>query len=100
MKQYTDQALKDLLLEADYPNDERLLKGVITRIREFGPEAAALFEAWAEQGKSPKFEVEGITSDNLKRRFKMKDVALIIAYDWLRKKPHEAARLLSKPIII
>ena len=30
----------------------------------------------------------------------MKDVALIIAYDWLQKEPEVASRLLRKHIVI
>lgn len=97
MKKYTDQEIKDLLLEDDYPNKAPILEGVIQRIRSFGPEAAAMFDEWASSGKQPKFEVNGISSDVLRKEQNMKAVALIIAYDWLKKEPHEAARLLQKP---
>ena len=96
---YTDIEIKDRLLEADYPDDEVLLSGVLKRIRDFGPEASTMFIAWMEKGTSPKFEEAGITSDYLKTYHRMKDVALIIAFDWLKKKPGEAARLLKKTVI-
>ena len=99
MKEYTDQEIKTLLLEDDYPNKTPLLDGVISRVREFGPEAAQMFDEWASSGKQPKFEVNGISSSSLKKEQGMKAVALIIAYDWLLKDPHEAARLLKKPIV-
>lgn len=100
MKEYTDQELKVLLLEDDYPNNETMLSGVISRIRSFGEPAAKMFEQWAEKGIPPKFEVEGVSSAFLKSQIDMKNVALIIAYDWLTKDPHEAARLLKKPIVV
>lgn len=96
---YTDIEIKDRLLEADYPDDEVLLSGVLKRIRDFGPEASAMFIAWMEKGTSPKFVEAGITSDYLKTYHRMKDVALIIAFDWLKKKPNEAARLLKKTVV-
>jgi len=97
MKEYTDQEIKDLLLEDDYPNKAVILEGVIQRIRSFGPEAAAMFDEWATTGKQPKFEENGISSEFLRKEQHMKAVALIIAFDWLKKEPHEAARLLQKP---
>ncbi|MBP5189710.1 MAG: hypothetical protein J6031_02200 [Bacteroidales bacterium] len=99
MKEYTDQEIKNLLLEDDYPNKAPLLDGVIQRIRSFGSEATKMFDEWASSGKQPKFEINGISSDNLRKEQNMKAVALIIAYDWLMKEPHEAARLLLKPHI-
>ena len=97
MKEYTDQEIKELLLEDDYPNKAVILEGVIQRIRSFGPEAAAMFDEWATTGKQPKFEENGISSEFLRKEQHMKAVALIIAFDWLKKEPHEAARLLQKP---
>lgn len=97
MKEYTDQEIKELLLEDDYPNKAAILEGVIQRIRSFGPEAAAMFDEWATTGKQPKFEENGISSEFLRKEQHMKAVALIIAFDWLKKEPHEAARLLQKP---
>lgn len=100
MKTYTDEEIKDRLFEIDYPNNEHLISGVLERIHSFGPQAAEKFEYWMETGKMVKFEVGGISSDFLKKHHKMKDVALIIAFDWLNKSPQEATRLLKKPIII
>ena len=97
MKEYTDQEIKELLLEDDYPNKAAILEGVIQRIRSFGPEAAAMFDEWATTGKQPKFEESGISSEFLRKEQHMKAVALIIAFDWLKKEPHEAAHLLQKP---
>ncbi len=99
MKEYTDQEIINLLLEDDYPNKAPILEGVIRRIRGFGPEAYEMFDQWATSGKQPKFEVNGVSSEQLRKEQNMKAVALIIAYDWLLKEPHEAARLLLKPRI-
>lgn len=100
MKEYTDQEIKALLLEDDYPNKAGILDGVIKRVHGFGPEAAHMFDEWASTGKQPKFEANGVSSDWLRKNRQMKAVALIIAYDWLLKEPHEAARLLQKPIVV
>ncbi len=99
MKTYTDKEIQDRLFESDYPKNEHLISGVLERIHAFGPQAAELFEYWMETGKMVKFEVGGISSDFLRKHHNMKDVALIIAFDWLNKEPREAARLLKKPII-
>lgn len=99
MKTYTDQEIINRLLEIDYPNNDHLLSGVLKKIRVFGPEASALFESWMETGKIQKFKVKDISTDFLRRHHNMTDVALIIAFDWLNKKPEEASRLLKKPII-
>lgn len=99
MNMFTDKEIKDRLLEADYPNNDVLLSGVLERIRAFGPEASRMFEKWMEDGATPKFDTAGISSDYLRVHHNMKDVALIIAFDWLHKKPEEAARLLKKTVI-
>jgi hypothetical protein len=99
MKTYTNEELIERLLESDYPNDAQLLEGVIQKIRHFGTEAQAMFDEWyATSGISP-FDVKGITPAWLRKYHRMKDVGIIIAYDWLQKKPDEAAYLLRKPVI-
>jgi len=99
MKAFTDDELKARLLEDDYPNDERLINGVIEKIRNFGNEAQAMFEDWYNNGKISKFDINGITPAFLREHHKMKDAGIIIALDWLSKQPEEAARLLKRPLM-
>jgi hypothetical protein len=97
---YTDIELRDRLLEnEDYPNNEKLLNGVIEKIRNFGDEAQAMFDSWWKEAKIPNFDVNGITPAYLRDFHKMKNVGIIIAYDWLHKEPKRAARLLKRPVI-
>ena len=97
---YTDKDIIDRLLESDYPNNEQLLNSVLDKIKSFGPEALKMFNNWMQCGRIAKFEIAGISSDYLRNTHNMKDVALIIAYDWLQKEPEIASRLLRKPIVI
>ena len=99
MTTYSDNEIRERLLEADYPGNEELISGVLERIHAFGPSASRMFEKWMDDGKMPRFEEAGISSDYLRSHQRMTDVALIIAYDWLLKDPAEAARLLRKPVI-
>jgi len=100
MKIYTDDELRGRLLETDYPNDEKLLKDVILKIRNFGNAAQKMFDNWYATSKITHFDVAGINPAYLRRCHNMKDVGIIIAYDWLQKKPNEAAHLLRKPLIV
>jgi len=95
----TDEDLKKRLLETDYPNDEKILNRIVERIRNFGDGGRSMFDDWYNTAKIPAFDIDGITPAFLRSRHKMKDVAIIIAYDWLLKDPKEAARLLKKGIM-
>jgi len=100
MQTYIDNELKERLLETDYPNDERLLNDVILKIRNFGSEAQQMFDNWYATSQITNFDINGITPAYLRKFHKMKDVGIIIAYDWLQKKPNEATHLLKKPVIV
>ena len=100
MSTFIDNELKDRLLECDYPNDEQLLDGVIQKIRNLGTEAQKVFDNWYTTSKISDFDIGGITPAFLRKHHKMKDVGIIIAYDWLLKKPEEATHLLKKPVIV
>jgi len=95
----TDEELKKRLLETDYPNNDELLNGVIKKIRNFGDGAQSMFDEWYNTAKIPAFDVNGITPAYLRNRHNMKDIGILIAYDWLSKEPEEAARLLKKGIM-
>lgn len=99
MKIYTDNELKDRLLEIDYPNDEKLLNDVILKIRNFGNEAQKMFDNWYATSKITNFDIDGINPAYLRKYHNMEDVGIIIAYDWLQKKPSEAVYLLKKPLM-
>lgn len=99
MKTYTNDELKERLLENDYPNDEKLLESVIQKIQNFGTETQRIFDDWYITAKITDFDINGITPAYLRKYHKMKDVGIMIAYDWLQKAPQEAVHLLKKPII-
>ena len=101
MKTYTDEELKNFLLEyADCPKDERLINHLIKRIKSLGEEAGVLFENWYENRIVPEFNCNGISSDFLRKTRKMENIGIILAYDWLIREPEKAAFLLKKPVII
>jgi hypothetical protein len=95
---YGDEELKKRLLETDYPNDEKLNE-VIKRIRNFGHDAQSMFQGWYNTAKIPSFDINGITPAYLRKQHNMKDVGIIIAYDWLSKEPEKVAYLLKKGIM-
>jgi hypothetical protein len=99
MQKYTNEELKKRLLEDDYPNNEKLLSGVIEKINNFGNEAQSMFDDWYSKTLSPNFDINGITPAFLRKNHSMKDPGIIIAYDWLLKKPEEAVHLLKKGIM-
>lgn len=96
--EYTEPEIREILLECDYPLSGTLLDDTVKRICCLGSEAAKMFSEWHKSGRTPHFEINGITSDFLILTYKMKAPALIIAYDWLLKEPDEASRLLKKQI--
>ena len=83
---YSKDEIRERLLECDYPQGTTLLE-------------AEMFKKWYNTGKTPRFEVNGISSDYLIATYGMKDPALIITYDWLMKEPDEAKRLLKKSVV-
>ena len=95
----TDEDLKKRLLEADFPNDEKVLNPLVERIRNFGDEARLAFEVWYSTAKVPAFDINGITPAFLRKHLNYKDISIVFAYDWLLKDPDEAARLLNKPLM-
>jgi len=101
MKTYTDEELKNFLLDyADCPNDEQLISHLIGRIRTLGSEAQVLFENWYENRVVPEFDCKGVTSDFLRKSRKMENIGILLAYDWLCREPDYAAFVLKKPVII
>lgn len=96
---YSKDEIRERLLECDYPQGTTLLEDAVNRISEFDANAAEMFNKWYNTGKTPRFEVNGISSDYLIATYGMKDPALIITYDWLMKEPGEAKRLLKKSVV-
>ena len=96
---YTRDEIRERLLECDYPQGTTLLEDAVNRICEFCDNAAEMFNNWYSTGKTPRFEVNGISSDYLISTYGMKYPAMIIAYDWLMKEPGEAKRLFKKSIV-
>ena len=95
----TDEDLKKRLLEADCPNDEKVLGSYVEKIRNFTDGARAVFEEWYSTAKVPTFDVNGITPAFLRKFHNYSDIMIIFAYDWLSRDPNEAARLLKKPLM-
>lgn len=95
----TNEDLKKRLLEADCPNDEKVLNSYAERIRNFGDEARLVFEEWYKTAKVPAFDVNGITPAFLRKFHNYSDISIVFAYEWLSRDPDEAARLLKKPIM-
>lgn len=101
MKTYTDEELKNFLLDyADCPNNEQLINHLIERIKTLGTESQALFENWYENRVVPEFDCCGVTSEFLRKSRKMENIGIILAYDWLCREPKRAAFLLKRPMII
>jgi hypothetical protein len=99
MEKYSKEFLIDCLNRADYPTNTALQESVVSQLNELGAEAQQLFDKWCADGKTPKFNVNGITSEFLIKNHKMNAIALILAYDGLIKDGEHAAWLLQKPII-
>lgn len=106
----TDEVLRARLLECDYPDEHSqhfpeapsVVDKVMMQIRALNDESRALFMEWWETGvlKSRAFEYgvqklktgehESVTPEFLRKRMHLKDLAVILYYDWLLKAPQEA----------
>lgn len=96
---YTNDELTEILLECDYPaSNKKLMESVIKQLQNLTPKAKAAFEHWVNTRNLPKFNIEGVTVEYLKRHHRSTDIAVILAYDGLIKNP-KSAYLLKKPVI-
>ena len=96
---YTEEELKNILLENDYPvSNKRLVESVIQQLQNLSPEGRSAFEHWCETRELPDFNIEGVTPSFLKNHHRSTDIAVILAYDGLVKNP-KSAYLLKTPVI-
>jgi len=96
---YTEDELKTILLENDYPaSNQKLLESVIKQLQDLTPEAKAAFEHWCDTRELPDFNIEGITPDYMKTYHRSTDIAIILVYDGLLRNP-KRAYLLKRPVI-
>lgn len=96
---YTEEELKNILLENNYPvSNKRLIDSVVRQLQSLSPEAGAAFEHWRETRNLPDFNIGGVTPSFLKNYHHSTDIAIILAYDGLLKNP-KSAYLLKMPVI-
>lgn len=96
----TDQILSTIFDREDVPANEAMRKSMANQLNELGDKAQAMFEAWYNDGVRPKFEVNGISSQMLRDKYKMSDIAVILSYDHILKQPKEAQKVfVQKPLM-
>jgi len=96
---YTDKEIEERLYEADYSHNPAIISSVTRQIRQLGEQAEEAFKQWWQTGKTPTFDIEGITPAYCRKMHHMTDVAIILTYDQLLKHPKQAAFFLKKPIL-
>ncbi len=99
MISYTDKEIEERLYEADYSHNPAVISSVTRQIRQLGDKAEKAFLEWWNTGKTPAFDIEGITPAFCRKMHQMTDVAIILTYDQLLKDPKRAAFFLKKPIL-
>ena len=112
----TDEELRARLMECDYPDEHSqrfpgapsVVDNVIKQIRSLNDESRSVFMEWWKTGvlKSKAFEYgaqklkageyKAITPEFLRRRMRLKDLAVILYYDWLLKSPREALNAIYR----
>ena len=102
INEISEQELRARLAECDYPDEHceqfpeapSVTDNVIDQIRKFGPKSEELFLVWWETGcvASDAFNVQDITPALLRRNLQLKDLAVVLYYDWLLKNPHDAVQ--------
>ena len=96
----TDQILSSIFDREDVPANEAMRKSMARQLSELGEKAQAMFDAWYVEGERPKFEEKGISSQMLRDKYKMSDVAIILSYDHILKQPKEAQKVfIEKPLM-
>ncbi len=81
------QELKNRLIQEGYV-EAFGLDQTIDRLLNLDGKAEEMLKAWMEEGAIPEFgEIEGIDSQILREKFKMKEPAIILSYGMLQKEP-------------
>lgn len=84
--------IKSRLIEEGYA-DNAVTEGTAKRLHSLNGESAKMLEQWVSNNIVPEFApIEGIGSDFLVSKLKMKAPALIIAYAMLEEEPKENSR--------
>lgn len=97
--EYTDEKIKEILRENDYPmSNKALIESVTKQLQNMLPEAKAAFEHWLDTRALPEFDIEGVTVDYMKTYHHATDIGVILAYDGLLRNP-KSAYLLKRPVI-
>ena len=93
----TEEQLNTIFEKEDIPSNKTMRDSIAKQLEELGEEAQEMFDLWYQTGKSPRFNVNGISSNDLRTKFKnIKDLAIILAYDHIIKSPKEALKLFTK----
>ena len=92
----------NLLEECDYPMNKTIRDSVINQLQNLQPQALGLFNQWVKTRKidSDAFCIEGITPEFLRKKRRMEDIAIILAYDGLLREPKKSAALLKTPLFL
>lgn len=97
--EYTEEKLKEILRDNDYPmSNKRLIESVTKQLQNLTPEAKAAFENWLDTRNLPEFNIEGVTVEYMKTYHHSTDIGVILAYDGLLRNP-KSAYLLKEPVI-
>lgn len=81
------QELKNRLIQEGYV-EAFGLDQTIDRLLNLDGKAEEMLKAWMEEGAIPEFgEIEGIDSQILREKLKMKEPAIILSYGMLQKDP-------------
>ena len=97
---YTKKQIEERLFDEDYPHKEVIINTVIKQLENLSDKGQILFDSWMESGKIAEFDILGITPTYLRKFQKMKDPAIILAYDGLIKRPEFSAKILKEPLIL
>lgn len=90
--------LKKVLLEEEGCPEE-MLPNILQKIENFSPDTLALFDEWMATGKIRDFSMMGITPGWLRENRDMKDIGILIAYDWILKEGDIAVKSLQEPLL-
>lgn len=79
-------SLRQRLSREGYP--EQMLDSTVHNLLQLEGKAAHMLEAWLHKGIKPEFgDIEGVNSDILRNRLKMKEPAIILSYGMLVNNP-------------
>lgn len=84
-------SLRQSLIREGYP--EAMLDSTVHNLLQLEGRAASMLYSWLNKGTKPEFDdIEGINSDILRNRLKMKEPAIILSYGMLVNNPSRNSR--------